>query len=89
MNRVTIIQPEVTSCDPLYGQLNFMIILWQYPFAAPVLINFLKPFQVLAGDSSSGPPGVSHICLRHKKYNQGSGRKRRNEQYGLGLTQEG
>ena len=51
------------------------------PFAPPPYINFFKPFHFLAGDHLVVPIGVSHIPLRHKKYNQGSGRKRTNEQY--------
>ena len=62
--------------------------LWKYPLAPP-LHQFLKTISILAGDLLVVPIGVSHISLRHKKYNQGCGRKEQitNEQYGLGLTQ--
>ena len=51
--------------------------VWEYTFGPrPRYMNFFKPFQVLAGDHLVFPTGVSHISLRHKKYNQGSGRKR-------------
>ena len=49
--------------------------MWQYPFS-PRYIKFFKPFQVLADDHLVVPTGVSHTSLRHKKYNQWSGRKR-------------
>ena len=60
----------------------------QYPFG-PRYIDFFKPFHFLAGDYLVVPIGSSHISLRHKKYNLGSGRKEQktNEQYGHGLTQ--
>ena len=48
----------------------------QYPFGATRYINFLKPFQVLARDSSSGPLGQFTFLYGHKKYNRGSGRKK-------------
>ena len=38
-------------------------------------------FHFFVGDHLVVPIGVSHISLRHKEYNQGSGRKRTNEQY--------
>ena len=43
----------------------------------PEYINFFETISILAGD-------LQVVSLRHKKYNQGSGRKRTNEQYGLG-----
>ena len=49
-----------------------MVFLGQYPR----YINFFKPFQSWPVNHLVVPIGVSHISLRHKKYNQGSGRKR-------------
>ena len=57
------------------------------PPQPPEYINFFKPFKSWPVNHLVVPIGVSHISLRHKKYNWGSGRKRTNEQYGLGLTQ--
>ena len=45
----------------------------------PRYINFFT-ISILAGDHLVVPIGVSHISLRHKKYNQGSGRKKNKEQ---------
>ena len=58
--------------------------MWRYPLA-PTVTSTSSPFHFLAGDHLVIPIGASHISLRHKKYNQGSGRKeqRTNEQYGL------
>ena len=46
------------------------------PARPPEYINFFKPFQTWPVNHQVVPIGVSHISLRHKKYNQGSGRKR-------------
>ena len=39
-------------------------------------VTIFKPFQSWPVNHLGVPIGVSHISLRHKKYNQGSGRKR-------------
>ena len=51
------------------------------PPRPPEYINFFT-ISLLGGDHLVDPIGLSHISLRHKKYNQGSGRKeqRTNEQ---------
>ena len=59
--------------------------MWQYPFApSPRYINFFETFHFLAGDYLEVPIGVSHISLRHKKYNQGSEKKEERTNEGLG-----
>ena len=65
----------------------FNLICVTMPLRPPWYINLFKPFQVLAGDSSSGPLGYFTFLYGRKKYNRGSGRKRTNEQNGLGSTQ--
>ena len=46
------------------------------PPRPPEYINLFKPFQSWPVNHLVVPIGVSRISLRHKKYNQGSGRKR-------------
>ena len=55
--------------------------MWQYPLAPPPeYINFFETISILAGDHLVVPIGVSYMSLRHKKYNQESGRNENNEQ---------
>ena len=60
------------------------------PLPPPEYINFFETISIFADDHLVVPIGASHISLRHKKYNQGSERKRTNEQTKniLGLTQK-
>ena len=48
----------------------------------PAVYTNFETISILAGDHLVVPIGVSHISLRHKNYNQGSGGKeqRTNEQ---------
>ena len=55
--------------------LSFLFKFVIHPSRPSVLISFLKPFQVLAGDTSSGPLGHFTFLYGHKKYNRGNGRK--------------
>ena len=55
-----------------------------HPFGCPEYNNFLKPILFMTCNSSCGfQQGYHTFLYSHKKYNQGSGRKRTNEQYGL------
>ena len=66
---------------------RLLLALCENTPSATRYINFFETISILAGDHQMVPIGVSHISLRHKKYNQGSGRKEQRTNEGLSQLQ--
>ena len=84
-----ILSPKLQK---VYRYLNYksetitsLLLLRQYT-SPPPDTSTSSPFHFLVGDHLVVPIGVSHISLRHKKYNQGSERKEQTNDM-LRLTQ--